>query len=87
MLDTIGHLRVSRENQSQPITAEKIVKDIVFHDDLQNIREDLHDMMLSLLMRSDDHTDAYKARIIGSYSVLYQALKEMESIKPQSIAS
>lgn len=66
----------------KPNTAEQIVSKILDWDDPENIREDLHSMMLAFFMH-DNPTVEFKERIYCSYTTLYHALKQMEVLNPR----
>lgn len=67
----------------KPITAEQIVSDILIWDDPENIREDLHEMMLAFFMHYESPTEEFKGRIYCTYTTLYNALKQMEQLNPR----
>ena len=71
----------------KPITAESIVKEIISLDDPQNIREDLHEMMLAFFMFYGNPSEEFKGRIYQSYTTLYNALKKMETLNPRRAKS
>lgn len=67
----------------KPVTAEQIVSDILIWDDPENIREDLHEMMLAFFMHYESPTEEFKGRIYCTYTTLYNALKAMEQLNPR----
>lgn len=67
----------------KPVTAEQIVSDILIWDDPENIREDLHEMMLAFFMHYESPTEEFKERIYCTYTTLYNALKAMEQLNPR----
>jgi len=67
----------------KPVTAEQIVSDILIWDDPENIREDLHEMMLAFFMHYESPTEEFKGRIYCTYTTLYNALKQMEQLNPR----
>lgn len=70
---------------NMPITAEKIIHEILSWDEPENIRENLHEMMLIFFMNFEDPTEEFKQRIYGTYTVLYKALKQIEKFNKQNI--
>ena len=68
---------------NKPVTAESIVKEIISWDDPENIREDLHEMMLAFFMHYESPTEEFKGRIYCTYTTLYNALKQMETLNPR----
>lgn len=80
MLDTMDNCATCAQ---KPITAEEIIKDILIWDDPENIREDLHEMMLAFFMHYESPTEEFKGRIYCTYTTLYNALKQMETLNPR----
>jgi len=79
MLDTKDTC-VVRTQEKSVISAQSIVKEIISLDDPENIREDLHEMMLSFFMHHDNLTEEFKDCVCCSYMTLYNALKQMETL-------
>jgi hypothetical protein len=77
MLDTMDNCATCAQ---KPITAEEIIKDILIWNDPENIREDLHEMMLAFFMHYESPTEEFKGRIYCTYTTLYNALKQMETL-------
>lgn len=71
----------------KPITAESIIKEIISWDDPENIREDLHEMMLAFFMHYESPTEEFKGRIYCTYTTLYNALKQIETLNPRRAKS
>jgi len=66
--------------KKSPITAQTIINDIILSDDPENIRENLHEMILAFFMYFKNPTDEFKGRVYYTYVTLYHALKEMETL-------
>lgn len=74
---------MTEQKENALINAESIVRDVIRHDDVENMRDYLKEMLISWIYQYDCPSDEWKGQIIGTYEVLDNALKNMKSVEKQ----